>query len=122
MTEFNKVFHIEHDGDIVIVTPQSADSGYRYSDVHKESNIVLRLFDSPENKHVLVDLSAVEIMNSTMIGVFVRTFRKVNSNEGTAAFCNASESMAQVIDNMNLHQIWSLHDTRESGISAIRAN
>ena len=122
MTQHNKVFRIEHDDDIVIITPQSPESGYRYADVHKESNVVLHLFDTPENKHVLVDLSAVGIMNSTMIGVFVRTFRKVNSNGGNAAFCSASEAMAQVIDNMNLHQIWSLQDTRESGIASIRSN
>ncbi|MBM80084.1 MAG: hypothetical protein CMJ78_05755 [Planctomycetaceae bacterium] len=120
MTQHHKVFQVDHHEDIAVITLQPANSGYRYADVHKESNVVLHLFDQPAHNHVVVDLSQVDIMSSSMIGVFVRLFRKISNAGGCAAFCSASENMTRIVQDMNLTQIWSIFPTREAAIEAIQ--
>ena len=71
MTDRNKVFKIERDQRALIVIPQGKDAGFRYSDVHLESNAVVRLLDDPDLTNVVIDLESLEYSGSILIGALM---------------------------------------------------
>lgn len=116
-----KVFRLERDGDVLVVVPQGDATGFRYNDVHSESNLMLQLLDDPELKHVTIDFGREQILGSIIISVVIKVCRKSTTKGGKAAFCNASADMLEVINTMNLTRLWSYYATRAEAITAVRA-
>ena len=55
---YNKIFKLERDDEVLIVIPQGDASGFRYQDVHHESNMTLEVLDDPTLRHVIVDIGS----------------------------------------------------------------
>ncbi|NOX54054.1 MAG: STAS domain-containing protein [Planctomycetes bacterium] len=121
MVEHNKIFKCERLGDVVVVVPQGDLLSYRYQDVHLETNAVLRLLDQGEVSHLIVDLSAVPLLGSVMIGSLLRFARRVTERNGKAAFCAASPQMLEVLEAMNLRNVWPYCDTRQEALQAVKS-
>ena len=117
----NKVFKLERDHDVLLVTPLGDAGSFRYHDVHQESNIALQVLEDPTLKHVVIDLSCEQVLGSIIISVVVKLCRKVGAKDGKAAFCNASSDMQEVLKTMNLTRLWAYHETRAEAIKAVRA-
>lgn len=116
----HKVFRLERDGDVLIVVPQGDASGFRYNDVHQESNVTLQVLDDPTLKHVVVDFTSERILGSIIISVVIKTCRKAGTKGGKAAFCNASPEMLEVLQTMNLTKLWTHYSSRADAIAAVR--
>ncbi len=119
--QHNKVFWLECDGDVLIVVPQGDANGFRYHDVHQESNVTLQVLDDPALKHVVIDFGCEQMLGSIIISVIIKVCRKVGLKGGKAAFCNASPDMQEVLQTMNLTKMWNYHPTRAEAIAAVRA-
>lgn len=117
----NKVFRLERDGNVLIVVPQGDVSGFRYNDVHQESNVTLQVLDDPSLQHVVIDFTAEQILGSIIISVVIKTCRKAGAKGGKAAFCNASPDMLEVLTTMNLTKLWSHYPSRAEAIAAVQA-
>lgn len=117
----NKVFKLERDQDILLVTPLGDAGSFRYHDVHQESNVVLQVLDDQTLKHVVIDLSSEQVLGSIIISVVIKLCRKVGARGGKAAFCNASSDMQEVLTTMNLTRLWTHYETRAEAINALRA-
>lgn len=117
----NKVFRLERDGNVLIVIPQGDANGFRYHDVHQESNTTLQALDDPSLQHVVVDFKAEIILGSIMISVVIKMCRKATGKGGKAVFCSASENMLDVLTTMNLTKLWPHYPTRSEAIAAVRA-
>lgn len=117
----NKVFRLERDGNVLIVIPQGDASGFRYNDVHQESNATLQVLDDPSLQHVVVDFTSELMLGSIMISVVIKVCRKAGTKGGSAAFCNASENMLEVLQTMNLTKLWTHYSSRADAIAAVRA-
>ncbi len=119
--QHNKVFRLERDEDVLIVIPQGDAIGFRYNDVHQESNATLKLLDSPALQHVVIDFGCEEVLGSIIISVVIKVCRKIGQKGGRAAFCNALPDMQEVLQTMNLTRLWSYYPTRAEAIAAVRA-
>ena len=117
----NKVFRLERDGDVLIVIPQGDASGFRYHDVHQESNVTLQVLDDPALQHAVIDFTSEQILGSVIISVVIKVCRKVGGKGGKAAFCNASTDMLDVLNTMNLTRVWTHYPSRADAIAAVRA-
>lgn len=118
--QHNKVFRLERDGDVLIVIPQGDAIGFRYNDVHQESNATLKLLDSPALQHVVIDFGCEEVLGSIIISVVIKVCRKIGQKGGRAAFCNALPDMQEVLQTMNLTRLWNYYPTRAEAIAAVR--
>lgn len=117
----NKVFRLERDQDVLVVVPQGDANGFRYHDVHQESNATLLLLDDPTLQHAVIDLGCEQILGSIIISVVIKICRKIGQKGGKAAFCNASPDMQEVLATMNLTRLWNYHATRTEAVLAVRA-
>jgi len=120
MLDHNKIFKCERLGDVVVVIPQGDLLAFRYQDVHLETNAVLRSLDEADVLHLVVDLSAVPLLGSVMIGSLLRFARKVTERNGKAVFCAASPQMQEVLDAMNLRDVWPYFDTRQEALQRVK--
>ncbi len=117
----NKVFRLERDGNVLIVVPQGDASGFRYNDVHQESNATLQVLDDPSLSNVVIDFKSELILGSIILSVLIKVCRKAGAKGGKAAFCNASADMLEVLATMNLTKLWSHYPSRAEAIDAVRA-
>jgi len=118
----NKVFRLERDDNVLIVIPQGDAIGFRYNDVHQESNSTLQILDDTTLKHVVVDLGCEQVLGSIIISVLIKICRKAGLKGGKAAFCNATPDMQDVLQTMNLVKLWKYHPTRAEAVVAVRAD
>ncbi len=117
----NKVFRLERDGNVLIVVPQGDAIGFRYNDVHQESNATLQVLDDATLQHVIIDFGCEQVLGSIILSVIIKICRKAGLKGGKAAFCNATPDMQEVLQTMNLVKLWKYHATRAEAVVAVRA-
>ena len=118
MSDQFKIFQIEHAGRTLIVVPQAESYGFRYTDVHLESNKLLALMRGPDIDDLVVDFGSLHYFGSEFIGALIRLARSVCDGGGRVALCNASEKMVQVLSNMKLNKLWPYFDTRDEALQS----
>ena len=116
MTHTNTVFTTQLVGQTLVVTPQGDSSGFRYNDIHAETNAVITAIDRQKAQNLVINFNSVEIVGSIMINAIIKLARKITSKKGQAAFCSASETMEEVMQSMNLTRLWPCFDTQEEAI------
>lgn len=122
MTENLEIFAVEQIGPNLVVLPLGSTMQFQYSNVQVESNKVLRLFDSPEIKNVLIDLSKVEYLDSIIIGAIIRLLQRARQSGGKAVFCSGCENMQNILKCIKVGTLWPLYDTREEALATLSEN
>ncbi|WP_417384773.1 STAS domain-containing protein [Gimesia sp.] len=122
MVENLEIFEVEVSAPNLVVIPQGSTLQFLYSNVQIESNKVLRLFDAPEIKNVIIDLSKVDYLDSIIIGSIIRLLQRARQTGGQAVFCNACENMQNILKCIKVGSLWPLYGTREDAVTAISAN
>ena len=84
MTQINTVFTTELVGQVLVVTPQGDSTGFRYNDIHSETNAVITAIDRQNAEHLVVNFASVEIVGSIMISAIIKLARKITSKKGQA--------------------------------------
>jgi anti-anti-sigma regulatory factor len=116
------VFSTELIGSTLVVTPLGDAIGFRYNQIHTETNGLTELLDKHNVENLIIDFGAVEIVGSIIISSIVRLARKITGRHGKAAFCNASSTMQDVVQTMNLTRLWPYYDSREAAIAAFASS
>lgn len=113
----NRVFAVEQYEKTMIVTPQGDATGFRYLDIHRDTNSLVELIDRQGIENLVIDFSQVNILGSIIISSIIKLARKISTRNGKACFCQASEPMHQVVSSMNLTRLWPYYPTREEAIA-----
>ena len=121
MTQTNNVFAVELVGQTLVVTPQGDSAGFRYIDIHSETNAVITAVDRQKARNLVINFGSVEIVGSIMISANIKLARKINSKNGQAAFCCASDTMQEVMQSMNLTRLWPYFDSQKSAIKSFES-
>lgn len=122
MVENLEIFGVEQAAPNLVVIPQGSTMQFQYSNVQVESNKVLRLFDAPEVKNVIIDLSEVNYLDSIIIGAIIRLLQRAKQTGGHAVFCNACENMQNILKCIKVGTLWPLYDSREAALAALNEN
>ncbi|HCO26026.1 STAS domain-containing protein [Gimesia maris] len=122
MVDNLEIFEVEVSAPNLVVIPQGSTLQFLYSNVQTESNKVLRLFDAPEIKNVIIDLSKVDYLDSIIIGSIIRLLQRARQTGGQAVFCNACENMQNILKCIKVGSLWPLYETREDAVTAINTN
>ena len=119
MAEPLKVFELEQQGDTLIVIPKGDASGYRYTEVHLESDAVFQCLHDSQIRNLVVDLGQVQLLGSIIIGTIIKLVRKVENVVGNSVFCNASDVMLEVLETMNFTTLWPHFATRDEVLQSV---
>ena len=117
-----EIFEVDLTPPNLVVVPQGSTLQFQYSNVQIESNKVLRLFDAPETKNVIIDLNQVDYLDSILIGAIIRLLQRAKQSGGQAVFCHASENMQNILGCIKVGTLWPLYDSREEAITALSEN
>ena len=121
MSQTREVFLVEQVGGTLVVVPQGPALNFRYPDVHRESNELFRMMDGPDLNNVVIDLSAVDYVDSVIIGSIIRLLQKARVRRGRAVFCSASEAMQEILKSIKIGTMWPLFATRAEALAAIES-
>lgn len=111
-----KVFSVELDGDVLIVTPQGDAEAFRYQDFHVETNSLLDLVNRQQPRRLVMDFSAVTLVGSLMFATLIKLARAFDHAQKGACFCGASEPMQQALQTMRLTSRWQHFETRDEAL------
>jgi len=117
-TKANHVLTVEMVGVAMVVTPQGDSFGFRYNEIHLETNSVVQAIDRRSAKNLIINFTNVEIIGSVMITAVVRLARTIGARNGRAAFCCASSTTKSVIQSMNLTQLWPHFETQAGALAS----
>lgn len=121
MPDPDKVFKLEREGKTLIVLPQGPALQFQHNEVHLESNALYRALDAPGMLNVIVDLSAVDYVDSVIISSILRCLTKCKQRRGKAVFCNASENMTELLKCIRLGKLWPSFDSRQEALEFVTA-
>ena len=121
MPDPQTVFKVERLESVLVVLPQGPALNFQYNQVHLESNSLFRVLDEPTLKNAIVDLEAVDYVDSVIISSILRVCTKTKQKGGKAVFCNASESMESVLKCIKIGKLWTLYTTRDEALQALAA-
>jgi anti-anti-sigma factor len=113
-----KIFLVEQIGEVVVITPGGDGNGFRYNDLHSETNAIRGHMMKPGAKHLVVDLSKMDYFGSEFIGALVSMLREVKNRGNKASFCAANSQMMSVLQNMSLFKLWPHYATRDEALTA----
>jgi len=122
MTQTNTVFTTKAIDDTLVIIPQGDSTGFRYNDIHAETNAIITLIGRQKCRRLVINFSSVEIVGSIMISAIIKLARKITSQKGQAAFCCASDTMQEVMQSMNLTRLWPYYETQEEAIASFEAD
>ena len=71
---------------------------------------------------LVVDLSQVTFFGSSFIETLFRLWSRLNRRQGKFALCGLSPYCQEVIEVTNLNTLWTISDTREEAITAVKMN
>jgi anti-anti-sigma factor len=102
-----------------VVTPQGDATGFLYTDIHQDTNALIEFIDRNEIVNIVIDFGQVNILGSIIISSIIKLARKISSKDGKACFCQASESMRDIVSSMNLTRLWPCYETLDEAISNV---
>jgi anti-anti-sigma factor len=113
------LFAVAREESALVVSPLIRGGMFEYTQLHTESNALLRKLDHPELEALVIDLGQVEYSGSELIGVIVKLGRKMTDDGRKAVLCNASSHMRNVLCKMSLDQLWPMFDSRQQALSSV---
>ncbi len=111
-----RFFHVERIDSVLIIAPQVNVSSLAVDGVQQELQAVLKDLETPEVKHVLIDMEKVPFFGSEMLGALHMFWKRAQAAGGKMALCNVSELAREVIRISKFDLIWSLHATRREAL------
>ena len=80
---------------------------------------LLRLVDGG-SRHLVVDMTGVEFLDSTGLGVLVGIFHRLRAENGTLVIAGGSERVRSVFHVTQLTRIFPMHASVEDAVGAAR--
>ncbi len=75
-----------------------------------------------DNPRLLIDLSGVNFMDSTGVGIIVNAFNRVREKQGAIAFCTPTPRVHRVLQISGLLTKLPLYETREAALTALESS
>ncbi len=113
------LYPVEEWGDTLVLIPRGDAAGFNPVTVNHEMATVTDLAQSPEIKHLLIDLSAANYFGSVVLGGLVQLSKAVRNRGGRIAICGASQDMQDILRIMKLETLWEVFPDRSTALRRI---
>ena len=119
MTSSESPYRFE-DGDgysTLVLSPEL--SQLRWADVQEIGDDVLNRLSGWESPAFLVDLSALDYMDSATVALIVRIWKSIKDRDGRMVVVNQHQFVLEVLTLAGLHKVWSIVETREEALQEL---
>lgn len=114
------VLHSELSENAVVVVPLRDVGSLSEEHVRSELDAVLAQVQQSGAKNVVVDFAHLPYFGTAMLEVMLTIWRRVRTDEGRMAVCNASEMEREVLRISAFDSLWPMCDTREAAIESFK--
>ncbi|MCA9042400.1 MAG: STAS domain-containing protein [Planctomycetaceae bacterium] len=118
MVDHLKILTSRIEGNLYILTPVGDGHSFRYDALQRECNAVRRSIEQPYPGVLIIDFSQLRYFGSEFIGALITLARAKSDLGGQVCFCEATEDMQRVLNNMKLTNLWPYHDYLAEAIAA----
>ena len=115
-----KVFDVNLDGGVLIVTPHGPARDFPYREVHMQASQVLRTAMESGVKNIVADLCELASVDSVMIESLLRVLTVAKQRGGCAGFCCVPDGIRDVLVRVRLGEVWAEFATREEALEQLR--
>jgi anti-sigma B factor antagonist len=114
------VLHSELSENAVIVVPLRDVGSMSEEHVRSELDAVLAQVQASGAKNVVVDFAHLPYFGSAMLEVMLAIWRRVRTDEGKMAVCNASEMEREVLRISAFDSLWPMCSTRAEAMESFK--
>ena len=111
-----KLFDVERDGNILVVTPTADLRESAYQDIEAAAHDMLDLLASGEITGLVLDFHRTDYYGSTALGLFVRLWKRISRNGGRMAFCNVSAHEKEILCGTRLDTLWPICASKDEAL------
>src|SRR5688500_3022404 len=67
-------------------------------------------------RHIVVDMGAVDFLDSTGLGVLVGGLKRVKIQDGELSIVTSQDKILKIFDITGLNKVFSIHDSLDSAV------
>jgi anti-sigma B factor antagonist len=68
--------------------------------------------------HIVIDMGAVDFLDSTGLGVLVGGLKRVKVQDGELAIVTSQDKILKIFDITGLNKVFSIHDSLDAAVGA----
>lgn len=104
--------------DVLIIIPEGERLDTHAAPEFKQSvqDFLVRV----EQKHVILDLHALNFIDSSGLSVFLSILRTLQRKNGELKLASMNKSVRMVFELVSMHKIFEIHDTTDAAMRAFR--
>jgi anti-sigma B factor antagonist len=69
-------------------------------------------------RHIVVDMGAVDFLDSTGLGVLVGGLKRVKVRDGELSIVTSQDKILKIFDITGLNKVFSIHDSLDAAVGA----
>jgi anti-anti-sigma factor len=117
MSSAKRLFRMQTDGEILILSPTANLSELELSYFDEEFRAVIQELEDAGYRHVVLDFDGTDYYGSTALGFFVKLWKRIRKVDGNMAFCNVSPHEQEVLRVTRLDTLWPVCTTRQQAVA-----
>ena len=114
-----QIFGRETFGSTLVLNPLIHLGSLNEPEIAVETQDVLDFLTRSASANLVIDLANGDYLGTSMLGAFVKLWKRVSQRGGRLALCNVSDSVAQVLRMTKLQTVWPIYPSREQALIAI---
>ncbi len=116
-----KIFQVECEQDVLIVTPLRNLSSLADEDIIAEWETVQQQLTVSGVRHVVFDFHNLKYFGSTMLEVMLLLWKRIRPHEGRLAVCNVSKEAREILRLSRFDTIWPVCDSRDAALGEVNS-
>ena len=121
MCSAKRLFRMQVDGDVLILSPISNLSELELSYFEEEFRTVIQELEDAGYRNVVLDFEDTDYYGSTALGFFLKLWKRIRRVDGKMAFCNVSLHEQEVLRLTRLDTLWPICSTRAQALDRLRS-
>jgi anti-anti-sigma factor len=107
----------EREGDVTIVSVVGELDASSAPDLRARFE---ELISQGQNQYVL-DLMALDFIDSSGISAFVNLFKKVRMGQGSVKLCNINPEIMKIFELTRLNRVFDIYDSRTEAVTSFES-
>ena len=120
MTNAESICNMEHQNDLVILTPTVNLRELDYDEFEVAIEPTLKMLENGNVRHVVIDFGRTEYFGSHTITSLLKLGKKTRSAGGRMAFARMSLHEREVLEATALDTFWPVYSSRAEATEAVR--
>ncbi len=114
-----QIFARQTFGSTLVLNPLIHLGSLNEPEIAVETQDLLDFLTRSASANLVIDLANGDYLGTSMLGAFVKLWKRVSQRGGRLALCNVSEGVVQVLRMTKLQAVWPIYSSREQALIAI---